>query len=71
MTASRSRSTILLTGFDPFDGAASNPSRDAAHALHARDGKATLAMLTQFGQFFRASREIGWRRRQLVYGLIS
>ena len=28
--------TLLLTGFDPFDGAKSNPSWDAASALDGR-----------------------------------
>ena len=60
MTASRSRSTILLTGFDPFDGAASNPSRDAAHALHGRSiaGHRIVArqLPTEFGASLRVLR---------------
>lgn len=33
MKRANARPTLLLTGFDPFDGAASNPSWDAASAL--------------------------------------
>jgi pyroglutamyl-peptidase len=40
--------TVLLTGFDPFDGAAWNPSGDAALRLHGRtlgDARITSARL--------------------------
>ena len=36
MKPATARQTLLLTGFDPFDGAKSNPSWDAASALDGR-----------------------------------
>ena len=36
MKRATARPTLLLTGFDPFDGATSNPSWDAASALDGR-----------------------------------
>lgn len=52
--------TLLLTGFDPFDGAASNPSWDAASALDGRivGGHRIVArqLPTEFGSSLRALR---------------
>lgn len=51
---------LLLTGFDPFDGAASNPSWEAASALHGRSlgGHRVVArqLPTKFGASLRALR---------------
>jgi pyroglutamyl-peptidase len=52
--------TLLLTGFDPFDGAASNPSWEAAYALDGRivGGHRIVArrLPTEFGASLRALR---------------
>jgi pyroglutamyl-peptidase len=52
--------TLLLTGFDPFDGAASNPSWEAACALDGRivGGHRIVArrLPTEFGASLRALR---------------
>jgi pyroglutamyl-peptidase len=54
------RPTLLLTGFDPFDGAKSNPSWDAASALDgsAIGGHRVVArqLPTEFGASLRALR---------------
>ena len=54
------RPTLLLTGFDPFDGAKSNPSWDAASALDGRivGGHRVVArrLPTEFGASLRALR---------------
>jgi pyroglutamyl-peptidase len=60
MKRTDARPTLLLTGFDPFDGAKSNPSWDAASRLDGRSigGHRIVArrLPTEFGASLRALR---------------
>lgn len=60
MTTRSKRPTVLLTGFDPFDGDADNPSWQAARLLHGRQvaGHRIVAreLPTEFGTSLKALR---------------